>query len=69
MRIAKIAVAVLALASMVAAQGKANRPSPPGQADVTLNGKKITIDYSRPKIADPKSGEKRAIMGKLVPYG
>lgn len=70
MRIAKIAVAVLALASLTFAQAdKSKRPSPPGQADVTLDGKKITIDYSRPKIADPKTGEKRQIMGRLVPYG
>lgn len=70
MRIARIAVAVLALASLTFAQAdKSKRPSPPGQAEVTLNGKQITVDYSRPKIADPKSGEKRQIMGKLVPYG
>jgi hypothetical protein len=70
MRIAKIAVAVLALASMALAQGdKAKRPSPPGQAEVTLNGKKITIDYSRPKVQDPKTGEKRKMIGEHDPYG
>ncbi len=70
MRVIRIAVAVLALTSLMLAQAdKSKRPSPPGQAEVTLNGKKITIDYSRPKIADPKTGEKRQIMGKLVPYG
>jgi len=51
------------------AQDKSKRPSPPGTASVTLNGKTITIDYSRPKIRDPKTGKPRVIMGKLVPYG
>jgi hypothetical protein len=70
MRIAKIAVAIVALATLcLAQQDKSKRPSPPGQAEVTLNGKQITIDYSRPKMADPKTHEKRLIMGKLVPYG
>ncbi len=49
---------------------KSQRPSPPGQTSVTFaDGKKITIDYSRPKIRDPKTGEPRKIMGSLVPYG
>ncbi len=51
------------------AQDKSKRPSPPGTAEVTLKGKKITIDYSRPKIRDPKTGNPRQIMGKVVPYG
>lgn len=49
---------------------KSQRPSPPGQASVTFaDGKKITIDYSRPKIRDPKTGQPRQIMGGQVPYG
>jgi DUF2911 family protein len=42
---------------------KSKRPSPPGTAEVTLNGKKITIDYSRP------FAKGRKIVGGLVPYG
>ncbi len=42
---------------------KSKRPSPPGQATVTLKGKTITIDYSRPSMRG------RKIMGGLVPYG
>ena len=42
---------------------KSKRPSPPGTAEVTLNGKKITIEYSRPSMKG------RKIMGELVPYG
>ncbi len=49
---------------------KSKRPSPPGQTSVTFtDGKKITIDYSRPKIRDPKTGQPRQIMGGVVPYG
>ncbi len=48
---------------------KAKRPSPPGIATVTLNGKKITIDYSRPKVQDPQTGQKRKMLGDHDPYG
>lgn len=44
-------------------QDKSKRPSPPGTAEVTLKGKKVTIDYSRPSMRG------RKIMGGLVPYG
>lgn len=63
---------VLALfSSMVFAQqqDKSKRPSPPGTAEITIAGKKITINYSRPKIKDPKTGAVRKIYGGLVPYG
>ncbi len=50
-------------------QDKSKRPSPPGTASVTFkDGKKITVDYSRPKIADPKTGKPREIFGELVPW-
>ncbi len=42
---------------------KSKRPSPPGTAEITLKGKKITIEYSRPSMRG------RKIMGDLVPYG
>ena len=76
MRKALIPIAVLVLTVLAVAQRrqptaeeKAKRPSPPGTAEVVLNGKKITIDYSRPKMADPRTGQPRKIMGDLVPYG
>jgi hypothetical protein len=54
---------------LYAQQDKSKRPSQPGTASVTFHdGKKITIDYSRPKINDPKSGQPRKIFGGLVPF-
>lgn len=54
----------LAFVSVIAAQqDKSARPSPPGTADVTLKGKKLTIEYSRPSMKG------RKVMGGLVPYG
>lgn len=53
-----------------AQQDKSKRPSPPGTASFKFDdGKTITINYSRPKINDPKSGQPRKIYGGLVPYG
>jgi hypothetical protein len=43
---------------------KSRRPSPPGTAAVTFaDGKKVTIDYSRPSMKG------RKIYGGLVPFG
>ena len=53
----------LAVAGAQQNQDKSKRPSPPGTAEVTLKGKTITIDYSRPSMRG------RKIMGALVPYG
>jgi len=70
----KIAIVVLpflllAAVLLYAQQDKSKRPSPPGTASVSFaDGKKITVDYSRPKINDPKSGQPRKIFGGLVPY-
>jgi DUF2911 family protein len=44
-------------------QDKSKRPSPPGTAECTINGKKVTIEYSRPSMRG------RKIMGALVPFG
>src|SRR4029077_6294844 len=57
-----VAFAVLA-ATMAIAQDKSKRPSPPGTAEVTLKGKKISIDYSRPSLKGRKVGQ------ELAPYG
>ena len=54
-----LACAALALAQ----QDKSKRPSPPGTAEVTLKGKKITIDYSRPYLKGRHVGQ------ELAPYG
>jgi len=70
MRVRSIAVALLLLPVIaVAQQDKSKRPSPPGTASVTLGGKKITIDYSRPKVQDPQTGQKRKMIGEHEPYG
>src|ERR1051326_3319586 len=62
--LAGAATVVLMLFAVTSAQeSKQSRPSPPGTAEVTLHGKKITIAYSRPFMKG------RKIMGGLVPYG
>jgi len=62
-----IAVAVMmmfAALTLAAQEDKSKRPSPPGTAEVTFgDGKKVTIDYSRPYAKG------RQVMGGLVPYG
>jgi hypothetical protein len=51
-------------AAAFAAQEETKKPlSPPAKAEATLDGKKVTIDYSAP------SKRNRVIMGGLVPYG
>jgi hypothetical protein len=70
MRKLSIALLVVLVITLAAAQkDKSKRPSQPGTAEVTLSGKKIALDYSRPKVADPKTGQPRKIFGGLVPYG
>jgi Protein of unknown function (DUF2911) len=52
-----------------AAKPKPPRVSPAGTADFTFaDGKKVTINYSRPYRKDPKTGEIRKIYGELVPF-
>jgi hypothetical protein len=67
-RLLASAAALLCLYFVAAApaqqnEDKSKRPSPPGTTEVTLKGKTITIDYSRPSMRG------RKIMGALVPYG
>ncbi|HEY5917059.1 MAG TPA: DUF2911 domain-containing protein [Chryseolinea sp.] len=54
---------LLANVVLLAQDDKAARPSPPAKATGTVNGKTITIDYSRPSVKG------RKIFGDLVPYG
>src|SRR5260370_35372404 len=50
-RIAFAFVLFLSAALVASSQAdKSKRPSPPGTAEVTLKGKRITIDYSRPSL-------------------
>src|SRR5579872_3305098 len=53
---------LMAFAGPQQPQDKSQRPSPPGTAEVTLNGKKVTIEYSRPSLRGRK-------MDTLAPYG
>jgi len=46
-----------------ASQNQKALPSPAAQAEVTLNGKAITIHYNSPRMRG------RKIIGELVPYG
>jgi hypothetical protein len=62
-KISILTLSLLFLAGIAVAQEAKKPLSPPAKAEATLNGKKITIDYSAPS----KRG--RAIMGGLVPYG
>ncbi len=64
-RIAWVSAAIVTLlcaALLIAQEDKSKRPSPPGTAEVTLKGKKITIDYSRPSLRGRK-------METLTPAG
>src|SRR5256885_14498132 len=68
MRSKYFAVGILMLVFMITAfsgaqQDKSKRPSPPGNAEVTLKNKKITIDYGRPSMKG------RKVVGGLVPFG
>ncbi len=55
-------VTLLCAALLIAQEDKSKRPSPPGTAEVTLKGKKISIDYSRPSLRGRK-------METLTPAG
>lgn len=55
---------LLALIFSVAAIAQDKKPaSPPAKAEGTIDGIKVTVDYSAP------SAKGRKIMGELVPYG
>jgi Protein of unknown function (DUF2911) len=56
---------MLAASAPAQQQDKSKRPSPPGTADCTINGKKVTIDYSRPSLKGRKLGTDLAPYGKV----
>lgn len=66
-----ITISLLALVALVLAQAdKSKRPSPPAQAQCKFaDGKTVTVDYSSPRVSDPKTHQPRKIFGGLVPYG
>ncbi|HYC62954.1 MAG TPA: DUF2911 domain-containing protein [Thermoanaerobaculia bacterium] len=61
-KLSVLSLSVLLLSGVAVAQETKKPLSPPAKAEATLNGKKITIDYSAPS----KRG--RDIMGVLVPF-
>jgi len=62
-KLTTLALCTLFAATVAIAQEPKKPLSPPAKAEATINGKKITIDYSAP------SKRNRVIMGELVPYG
>lgn len=52
---------VLMLSAVVLLQAQ-TKPSPPAETSVTVNGTKVTINYSQPAVKG------RTIWGDLVPY-
>lgn len=58
-----VAVTLISISLHAQQQDKSKRPSPPGTAEVTLKGKAVKIDYSRPSMKG------RKIFGGVVPYG
>ena len=58
-----LAMALLFVFTANAQRDKSKRKSPPAQVTQEVNGKKVTIDYSKPS----KRG--RIIFGELVAYG
>src|SRR5216684_622934 len=65
-----IAALTLVCTTLAVAQQNSSKPlSPPAQAQCKLpDGKTMTVDYSSPRIQDPKTHEVRKIFGGLVPF-
>jgi hypothetical protein len=64
------ALATIATSQMGTSEDKSKRPSPPASAQCKFSdGKTVKIDYSSPRVNDPKTHKPRKIYGELVPYG
>ena len=62
--------AMVAYTQMSMDQDKSKRPSPPANAQCSFaDGKMAKVDYSSPRMKDPKTQQPRKIYGGLVPYG
>jgi hypothetical protein len=70
-KFALLTMLLFAIAVVASAQeDKSKRPSPPASAECKFSDAKIVkIDYSSPRINDPKTHQPRKIFGGLVPYG
>ncbi len=70
-RIAFLTLLIITLTvAATAQQDKSKRPSPPAHAQCKFaDGKTINVDYSSPRVSDPKTHQPRKIYGGLVPYG
>ena len=70
-RIAFLTLLIITLTVAAAAQqDKSKRPSPPAHAQCKFaDGKTINVDYSSPRVSDPKTHQPRKIYGGLVLYG
>ncbi len=58
-----LSMSFLLVFAVQAQQDKSKRPSPPAEVTKEINGKTVTVNYSKPS----KRG--RAIFGELVSYG
>jgi hypothetical protein len=74
--VAALSFAVVTVVSaQMGGQDKSKRPSPPASAECKFtDGKTIKMDYSSPRLNDPKTHQPRKIFGTaeekaLVPYG
>jgi Protein of unknown function (DUF2911) len=73
--VALLVIATVASAQMSSPPDKSKRPSPPASAECKFaDGKTLKIDYSSPRLNDPKTHQPRMIFGPagekaLVPYG
>lgn len=62
-KLATVTLCIFTAAAALAQDAPKKPLSPPAKAEATLQGKKVTVDYSAP------SKRNRVIMGELVPYG